>query len=446
MNTRLTQFSALYSLLRNANLGRENILAFQNRQLRRLITHAYKNVPYYRRLFDQKGLKPDDIRSVADLSAIPITSKKDLQSLPSEDVVALGLDPKHLITHTTSGSSGEPFTLRHTWFEERLFELFRLRTMLYFGLRFTDRQVSIGLIRPTHPRNYQLPLKILQTLGLLRRGLINCLLPPEEIVRALRDLKPDILTGYSGVLSRISHIIGIEDRLLVRPRFVMGGAEVLTPHMRLQITEAFEAPVFDFYNSHEFNLIAWECKKTGELHTCDDNLILEVLNNDRPVAIGERGEVVGTNLNSFAMPIIRYRLGDIVTKGFETCRCGQPFSTIRAIQGRMLDYFPLPGGRVIHPREIVLIIHNTALWIHQYQLTQEREERIILRVVPSITPTPEELARLEESVTKLLGQGVEFQAILVPQIEHEPSGKFRVSRSLVKSAYDEIDWGNPQTS
>ncbi|MGH7801707.1 MAG: hypothetical protein ACREOW_13960 [Thermodesulfobacteriota bacterium] len=156
-------------------------------------------------MFDQNGLKPDDIRSVADLSAIPITSKKDLQSLPAKEVVALGLDPKQLITHTTSGSSGEPFTLRHTWFEERLFELFRLRTMLYFGLRFTDRQVSIGLIRPTHPRNYQLPLKVLQALGLLRRGLINCLLPPQEIVRALRDLKPDVLTGYSGVLSRISH-------------------------------------------------------------------------------------------------------------------------------------------------------------------------------------------------------------------------------------------------
>ncbi|MGH7801706.1 MAG: hypothetical protein ACREOW_13955 [Thermodesulfobacteriota bacterium] len=101
---------------------------------------------------------------------------------------------------------------------------------------------------------------------------------------------------------------------------------------------------------------------------------------------------------------------------------------------------------MIHPREIVLIIHNTALWIHQYQLTQEREDRIILRVVPSIIPTPEELARLEESVTKLLGLGVEFQAILVPQIELESSGKFRVSRSLVKSAYNEIDWGNPQTS
>ncbi len=445
MVSQLNLISTLYSLMRHPHVIREEIIDFQNKRLRRLIIHAYENVPYYRKLFDKNGIKPSDIQSVADLSIIPITSKKDLQSLPPEDIAARGLNPKHLITHTTSGSSGEPFTLRHTWFEERIFELFRLRTMRYFGLRFMDRQVSIGLIRPTHPRNHQLPLKILQALGLLRRGLITCLLPPEEIVRALRDLKPDVLTGYSGVISQLAQVIRGDDRLSIRPRFVVGGAEVLTPHMRRQITEAFEAPVFDFYNSHEFNLIAWECKKTGELHTCDDNLILEVLKDGRPAAIGERGEVVGTNLHSFAMPVIRYRLGDIATKGLESCRCGQPFSTIRAIQGRMIDYFLLPGGRIIHPREIVLIIHNTASWIRQYQLIQEREDRVILRVVPSTTPTSQELIRLEEPVTKLLGEGVEFQVILVPEIELEPSGKYRVSRSLVKSAYDGIDWDGLQT-
>ena len=96
---------------------------------------------------------------------------------------------------------------------------------------------------------------------------------------------------------------------------------------------------------------------------------------------------------------------------------------------------------MIHPYEIsVPHLLGASSWIRQYQLTQEREDRIILRVVPSITPTREELTRLEESVTKLLGQGVEFQVILVPEIQLEPTAKFRVSRSLVKSAYDGIDW------
>ncbi|MGH7801726.1 MAG: hypothetical protein ACREOW_14055, partial [Thermodesulfobacteriota bacterium] len=119
---------------------------------------------------------------------------------------------------------------------------------------------------------------------------------------------------------------------------------------------------------------------------------------------------------------------------------------IRTIQGRMLDYFPLPGGRMIHPYEIIVPhILGAAPWIRQYQFTQERVDRVILRVVPLTTPTTQDLARLEESVTTVLGQGVEFQVILVPEIQLEPSGKFRVFRSLVNSAYDGIDWDNPQT-
>jgi len=446
MISRLNRLETMYSLLRHPHVAREEIVAFQNRQLRRLIIHVYNNVPYYRRLFDQNNLKPGDIRSIADLSAIPLTSKKDLQSLPVEEVVARGVDPEHLIDHMTSGSSGEPLTIRRTWLEEHLLGALLLRALHYFGLRVRDRTASIALVRPTHPNDNQLPLQILRVLGLYRKLQIDCLLPPEKILRTLRHFRPDVLTGFSGVISKLAQIVSNDDRSVIRPRFVVVGAEVLTPLMRHQITKAFETPVFELYGSHEFNLIASECKETGELHTCDDSMIVEVLKDDRLTVPGERGELIGTNLHSFAMPFIRYRLGDIVTKGLETCRCGQSFSTISAIQGRMIDYFPLPGGRMIHPYEILFtIVHDLTSWIRQYQLIQEREDRIILRVVSSTTPTPQEIVRLEDSVATLLGQDMEFQVILVPTIQIEPGGKFRVSRSLVKSAYDGIDWEHQQT-
>jgi phenylacetate-CoA ligase len=238
------------------------------------------------------------------------------------------------------------------------------------------------------------------------------------------------------MLSRVAQIVGDEDPRVIHPRFIVVGAEVLTPSMRHQLTKAFASPVFNTYASQEFNLIAWECKETGEFHTCDDGMIVEVLKDGRPAAMGERGEVVGTNLHSFAMPFIRYRLGDIVTKGSATCPCGQPFSTIREVQGRMSDYFPLPQGRMIHPDEIIGILHSKAPWIREYQLLQEREDLTVLRVVPSVSPSPQELSLMQEPVTKLLGQGVEFRVVLVPEIQLEPSGKFRISRSLVKSVYD----------
>src|SRR3972149_6084907 len=153
----LNRLETMYSLLRHPHVAREEIVAFQNRQLRHLITHAYNNVPYYRRLFDQNGLKPGDIRNVADLSAIPITSKKDLQSLPAEEVVARGVDPEHLISHRTSGSPGEPFTILRTWLEERLLGALRLRALHCLRFRVRGRTASITLLRTTPPPQKQPP-------------------------------------------------------------------------------------------------------------------------------------------------------------------------------------------------------------------------------------------------------------------------------------------------
>jgi hypothetical protein len=296
----------------------------------------------------------------------------------------------------------------------------------------------IRLLKPNDPNDNQLPLQILQAMGLYRMLQIDCRKVPEEILRSLEHFRTNVLVSYPGVLAQIACD---SIRPAIYLRFIVVESEVLTPLMRHQITKTFGAPLYNTYGSHEFNLIAWECKDTHELHTCDDSVIVEVLKNGRPAVEGERGEVVGTNLHSFAMPFIRYRLGDIVTKGSETCGCGQPFSTIRDVQGRMIDYFSLPGGRVIHPYEIVVIIlRDFAPWLRQYQLVQEREDRIVLKAATWATPSSQKVAQLEENVGKLLGTDVEFQMILVPEIQLEPSGKFRVSRSLVKSHYDEVDF------
>ncbi len=440
MISQVSRLTALGSLLRHPHAVREDIVAFQNEGVRRLIAHAYHRVPYYRALFERSGIKSDDIRTVADLRNVPTTDKRDLQPLPVDEVVARGVDPARLVAHRTSGSSGEPFTIRRTWIEERLLAAFRLRALHQFGLRPRDRRAIVVLVRPADLADHQLPQLIFQAVGLYRHTAVDCLLEPEEIVSALRRLRPDVLTGSPGVLSQIAPSVGDDDRRLIHPRFVAVGGEVLTPLMRRQISDAFRAPVFETYGSHEFNLLAWQCKDTGEFHVCDDAVVLEVLKDGRPAAVGERGEVVATSLHSFAMPLIRYRLGDLVTKGAETCPCGQPFSVIRAIQGRMIDYFPLSDGRALHPYEIVSIVIRDAPWIRQYRLLQEREDRIVLQVVPVTTPSAADLALLEDRVAKLVGREVAFVVALVPQIALEPGGKFRVSRSLVSSRYDGIDW------
>ena len=433
--------AAAWTVARHARGTRDEIVAYQSRHLRRLVHHAYRNVPYYRALFDERGVVPDQIRTVEDLQRIPITTKRDLRQGSARDVVASGLDPDRLLVHTTSGSSGEPLSIRHTWLEERLGTAFRMRALRDFGLRPTDRRVDIGLLRPRDARDWDLPQRMLRSFGLYRKASVDCRIAPDEIVSRLEALRPDVIAAFPGVLCRIASVVTGGRPTTLRPRFVISGGEVLTPLMRRQIAEAFGVPIVEHYGTHELGTIAWQCSKRGGYHVSDDSVILEVLKDGRPAQPGEVGEVVATRLHAFAQPFIRYRLGDLVTQGDTPCGCGSPFSTIFTVQGRMLDYFPLANGRLLHPYELVMIILERGTeWIGQYQLTQERPDRVVLRVVPRMTPTAEHVAGFEHAAREHLGPGIEFQAVLVRDISLESNGKFRVSRSLVESSYDGIDW------
>ncbi|HEY5939413.1 MAG TPA: hypothetical protein VIT87_01250 [Gemmatimonadales bacterium] len=424
---------------RHPTASRAELKAFQDAQLRRLVVHAYESVPYYRKLFDRHRLHPRHIRGTVDLDLIPIVSKEDLRSQPALNVVARGFDPERLLTARTSGSSGEPFVIRRTWLEQSLQYLMRLRAYDSLGVRVSDRTAKVGLVRKRDSRDPKLLGRALRGSGLKPTLKVDGLQDPEAAVAQLRGFRPDVISGMPGMICRIADYLVAHGEADIRPRLVIVGGEVLTPVMHRRLSEAFGATVRQTYGSHEFPLLGWECGRTGEFHTCDDALILEVLKEGRPAAPGEMGEVVATNLQAYSMPFIRYRLSDVATRGDQSCGCGAPFSTIRNIQGRMIDYFPLPDGRMIHPYQILSsFISGGDSWIRQYQLLQERRDRIVLRVLPVRVPEGAFIAQLEQSVRPLLGAGVEFQVQLVDALPLEATGKFRPSRSLVHSANDHV--------
>jgi phenylacetate-CoA ligase len=281
--------------------------------------------------------------------------------------------------------------------------------------------------------------RLLQAAGIHPKLSIDGIVhPPEEVVRGLETFRPHLLVALPSILCLTADYLLAHGRQDIRPRILSVGGEVLTPLMRRRLTQAFGVEPVQTYASHEFPFMGWECGVSHELHTCDDGVILEVLRDGRPAAAGEEGEVVVTNLHAYAMPLIRYRLADLVTRGSDQCACGQPFSTIRAIQGRMNDYFSLPDGRRLHPYRILeRLLPEGDVWIRQYQLLQDRPDRIVMQVVPSRPVTPELQERIARAVSPLLGAGVEFQFSIVDAIPFEDSGKYRHSRSLVASMYEE---------
>jgi phenylacetate-CoA ligase len=420
---------------------RSDIESFRDRRLRELVRHAYNRVAYYRKLFDEHGVDVDRFRGVIDLARIPITSRQTLQALTPEEIVAEGYNPTKLIQRWSSGSSGQKLSVRRTWFEDRSLAAFRKRAERDVGSRARDRMVRFELQRGTARNDVQWPVMLLQRLGLFRLASIDCLADPSDAIVALRALQPEVVVGFPGAITRAAEASGPEGLHDIGVRLIIAGGEVLTPAMRQQMIRAFGARVYNKYGTIEFDLVAMECPQSGEMHVCDDALILEVLRGSESVGSGDQGEVVVTGLHSRAMPLIRYRVGDVATKGSAQCPCGAPFSTILSVRGRMVDYFPLPDGRLLHPFSLTTPMLEAHSWIRQYQLTQERTDHIVLRVVPWSQPTsPQLLETLRQQYAQSLGPQVTLDIRLLDKLSPEPSGKFRLSRSLVRSLYDEVDW------
>jgi phenylacetate-CoA ligase len=422
----------LLLLARLGRVGRAELLAFRDAQLRRLVRHAYDRVPLYRRQFDDHGVRPEDIRTPDDLPRLPLTTREELQALPLSDRLARGADPERLITRHTSGSSGRPMVLYRTWAEARIAMAIRVRALHDLGARLSDRRANIVVERPApHPRNRRRPQRVLMALGVFPKIDLEMREGLPAIVEALCRWRPDLLLGYPSVLARLAGLLTDEVRAVLRPRLIVSGSEALTPLMREQIVDGFRAAVRDWYGANEMGLMGWECAQTGLFHLAEHGVVLEVLAAGGPAAVGEAGRVAATGLHGFAMPFVRYLVGDVVVRGPEPCPCGAPFSTIAAIEGRVWDTLTLANGRVVHPNSLVRIVATLGRgWIQQFQLVQDRLDRVVLRVTPAAAPSSENLARIRKTAGDVLGAGIGLEIELVDRIESEASGKFRVSRVL----------------
>jgi len=417
-------------------LSREMVLERQSRRLREAVACAYRQVPYYRTLFDQAGVKPEDVRGVSDLERLPMSSKRDLRRAPAGSLLSGVVRPERLPSFHTTGSTGVPLVVKRTKAEDLLFHLFRMRAIRSYGLRPRDRVVRV---RSGNAGYVPLSWKLARGFRLFRQSMVDTAAPPQANAEALLDLRPEVVTGYSSSLARIARVISLDKRTVLPLRFAVGGADMLTPLFRKQIREAFRGPVYDTYECVEIGLIAWECRETGLYHVCDDNVVFEVLRDGRPAREGETGEVVVTSLHLRAMPFIRYRLDDIVTLGPPACPCGLPFRTLKAIDAKRQDYFRLPDGRELYPWAISLFLIENAPWALQFEIVQERLDRVALRFEALSPPSDADLDRLREGVLPLLGPGVELGIQIVPELAPTPGGKFWPRRSLVRTMYDDVE-------
>jgi len=427
------EVEALASLLRFRPESSEQIAGFQGRLLRRLVRHAYLNVSFYRDRFEAAGIHPGDIRSVEDIGKIPVTSRIDFRKANPDSLLSPRVPPSGLIRSRTTGSTGMPMEITKSRGEERIFHLIRLQSMWAAGYRPQMKVLRIGV-----ERNRPFLWKAIVPFGLFRQNLIPLTTSPVKIAAKIRELRPDVVIGLPTILACVA-----EEILRKAPphdfRFAVSGGELLTAGLKRRIESAF-GRVVDFYASIEAqHPIAIQCRKGPFMHVNDQGVIVEILGDDNhPVAEGQCGEVVLTSLFSYAMPIIRYRMGDLAVAGPKRgCpHCSHRGNVIVSLAGRRSDYFRLSDGNDVLAIEAAHFLQRAAPWVLQYELVQEAPERIRLSVVPLHPPSEEEAEVLRSGVEKCFKELATVHLLLVEKLDPGPGGKFRIIRTNLGSPYD----------
>lgn len=405
----------------------EDLRALQVEKLLRLIEHARTHVPYYRNRLSSAD---------RELKSLPFLTRADVRE--NLDAMLWHASPGGLHPSCTGGSTGEPVRFFLDRRRQAFDQAARLRAHRWFGVNPGDRELylwgsPIEIRRTDRLKTWRDSLfnqRMLDAFNMSQERL-------DRYLDAWDSFGPTCLFGYP---SSIAHLVAharMRGRELrrnqLRAVFVTG--EVCLPHDRGMIEDYFGVPVADGYGSRDAGFITHQCPHGG-MHITAENVVVEIIEAGRDVAVGGSGEIVVTHLDAYGMPMIRYRTGDRGRLLPGRCRCGRGLPLMDVVQGRTTDFLRLPDGNVRHALSIIYPLRETP-GIRQFKVVQQRDYGVVVEVVcddRAARITCESVAR---SLRPVIGQDVTLDVRLVERIEPSPSGKHRYVTSHATTAKSE---------
>lgn len=328
---------------------RKKLIEYQERRLRSVVKYAYRYVPFYHEKFKNAGINPNKIKTLDDLSKIPVIRKDEIRSVDINKLISMEYKPEKLNMHITSGSTGEPFKFYINRIEDDWRKSIYMRANISCGQRPRDRWTVI-----TDPRHFYDTTDIQRRLGIFSQNCISIFNNLDEQIQKVRDAKTDILDGYSGALYLLSQQVkkqGVED---ITPKLIFGSCDLIDSSSCRYLEKVFNAPYYDQYGCSEVDRTGWQCPEKIAFHMDVDSVITQFVDPDgSEVSPGERGEIVFTSLFNYAMPFIRYSVGDIGKPSDEICPCGRSLPLMEVIEGRKNSFIILPGKGVVSPFTIL---------------------------------------------------------------------------------------------
>jgi phenylacetate-CoA ligase len=407
----------------------DEIRKIQNTRLRKLIHYCCKNIKYYKEVFRQAGVEPENIKTVDDLGSIPVLTKKELRDrfwdfLPSRL-------PECRVTRT-SGSTGVPAC----FFSDRNARMFNsaavIRSRKAAGMPLLGRPVLTPLKTENEPHKEPL-WTFLQ--GIHKTYYINPYLDSDEnreyAAGLLTKLRKPAIIGITPATRVLAYKVRDKIFPYFKPCVIQTTGESLSPEVREFIESTFQIKVTDVYGCSEAGEIAWQCGLSGGYHINAENCVVEIVNNNKAAADGETGEVVVTNLNRYAMPIVRYKNGDLARLSRETCPCGCKLPMIAEIVGRTGEDMILPTGKVVPWNQLKSLMTHQR--IRQFQLVQNEDASMTIRYVPEANADVDRIdSLLNYRYYNLLGDSIKVKIEKIASIPPATSGKSKLVVSHYK--------------
>ncbi len=411
----------------------DKIQSLQMRKLEALIRYAYENVPFYRRRFDEVDLHPRDIQAPDDLIRLPVLTKRDIQNHLHE-LLAKDVNKRRWTENHTGGSTGHPLTFYQdanywAWANADLLRNYRMAGY-QLGMRWAflwgsdyDAQAHRGWFG--HLKN-----RIIYNVLWINTFDLSVSTLTWHIEQLIR-FQPHILIAYVSSATLLARMIREQDVKEIKPRAIQTSAEVLTCNDRHFLEETFGCSIFDRYGCREVSNIAHECEKHTGLHILAENNLVEFIKKDgQPARPGEEGHIIVTNLNNYAMPFIRYDIGDVgIPSNRISCPCGRGLPLMETIKGRTTDIFISPSGKLLHGEFFTHLFYKTQ-GIYQFQVIQETSADIVIKIVPETQFNKDKTFQfLEKTIHDYGDPNFQIHFELCDQIPTSVSGKFRFTIS-----------------
>jgi phenylacetate-CoA ligase len=411
----------------------------QLRSLGAVVAHAAEQVPFYRDLFQKIGLQPRDPLTENVWSKIPILSRAQVRDL-GEQLFARSY-PQHfgaLWMSTSGGSTGIPVRVRKTELDALMWEAMCLREETWHRESVKGVLANLrGVSSESHTAQAFAPGTIVMaeglvvpdwgapTNGLWDTGSMGIMQPGKPLsvqVEFLTQLRPDyLLIRPAGLRLLLAHAreqgVG-----LPKLRAVWTVSENVDDSLRAECQEAFGCRIVSNYSASETGYIALQCPLGPRYHVMSEVIYVEILDSaGRACGPGEIGRVIVTPLQNYAMPLLRYEIGDEAEVG-APCACGRGLPVLSRIVGRLEDYLILPSGQ----RQRVELSHyriSAIREIREFQLAQTGRDRIELRLAVSAPLKEEDVQLLNGMLAKSFGGHFEWRVVYLDAIPKTASGK-----------------------